>query len=781
MKRRASSQHSQYAIAPWRGKPTLMRDGQPLPAVTYSYTHDVSVPGSDEIHQKFAAHGWKWYILQVRGGVDGDWSTTPYWTDDNVFPEVSGVAASESAIVRQADMTLKHCPDAMFWVRCNCSPPLRWRRKYPDDLLLNSYGHRYEEPSLASDRYNEQVGPYVENLVRFCEGQPWADRIAGYVVYPLGEGTTLLTCEGFLFDCSPSMQGAFRQFLQRKYGSDAALQAAWGRPGVSLDAVTVPRDQDFMERGRTRHDQVNTDGIHVAAIPRRLHWPEPAETAAERDYCLCMRELTGRNFKKLLASVKQAAPHKLAGIDAFKQTMLGWPLIARWVGDYQTHGGAMHPVSGAFGMAELLDLPELDVVATPHDYLHRGMGFGYEGEGIGDSVVVHGKMMFVEEDQRTFALTAEGGRWNPLQRGKEVDAGLWRNLGSCLSRGYNTYPMDVCGPSFFGHEEIQAVLKARRLVNEAALGWDRREVPSIVMVVDDSSVLDEDFTIGYQYLAVILQRMYGLSRCGVPYRLHLFEDLAREDFPYCHKVFLFPNLFRVTPERLALLRRKVLTHGNVAVFGPASGISDGARLSAESATALTGIPLELVRKESPRQVTIDRFDHPITRSLGMRIDFGDSFAYGPLLVPLEHPDVTRLGGIQWPTARDGAGLVIREFGRGATGNGRSGPRGVGDYAAIFSAAVPLPDPLLREIVRYSGTHVYGETDDLIFADSCTLAVHAVRPGPRTVRLPAPSTVWDLVERRLLGAGLTQIQFDVDPPQTKLFYLGENDPLPGKAT
>ena len=385
-------------------------------------------------------------------------------------------------------------------------------------------------------------------------------------------------------------------------------------------------------------------------------------------------------------------------------------------------------------------------------------------------------MMLMEEDQRTFALNREEGRWNPLQRGKEIDAGFWRNLGASLTRGYNTYPMDVSGPSFFGHEEIQAVLEARRVVHEAATDWNRHEVPAIVMVVDDASVLDEDLTIGYQYLAVILQRMYGLSRCGVPFRLHLFEDLLRDDFPTCHKLFMFPNLFRATPERLALLQKKVLTNGNVAVFGPASGISNGKMLSADSATALTGIPLELIRKESPRLITIDRFTHPITRSFGTRIDYGDSYVYGPLLVPQVHPEVIRLGGIQWPVARDGAGLVIREFGRGAAGNGRSGPRGTGDYATIFSCAVPLPDVLLREFARYSGTHVYGESDDLIFADSCTLAVHAVRPGSHTINLPATTTVWDLINRRKLGDNLRQIKFTVDPPQTNIFYLGANDPL-----
>lgn len=733
-----------FSVAPYRGKPVVMRDGEPIPAFCYNYCGAMEWKGAREIIAKFAANGCKVFMVPIRGGVENDYWTTPFWTDDGVFPDVTADEA-EHYVGEMVHEVLQAAPDALLWIRFGSSPPKRWREKHPGDLLLNSFGKVYDEASLASDSYNEQLGRFVENTVRFCERQPWGERVIGYLVYPLGEGTTQLTCDGYLFDRSPAMQAGFRAYLRRE-----------GRPEAD-----VPDDRDFHERGKTRHAEVSTDGKRIERIPRRLHWPEPHETAAERDYCLYMRELTARNFRTILAAVKRAAPNKLAGIDAFKQTLLGWPLVARWVGDYQTHGGAMHPVSGAFAMADLLDLPDLDVVVTPHDYLHRGMGFGYEGEGIGDSAVARGKLFFVEEDQRTFCLSEEG-RWNYLKDLKEAKAGLWRNLGSSLSRGYNTYPMDVCGPSFFMDDDIQEVLAARRAVHEAAINWPRREVPCIVMVVDDASVIYEDFTIGYQYLAVIHQRLYGLSRCGVPFRLHLFEDLARDDFPACHKVFLFPNLFCVTHERLELLRRKVFRNGNVAIFGPASGITDGTRLSAETASELTGIPLDLVRKESPRFVTIDRFDHPVTERLPSRLDYGDSLPYGPLLVPQERPEVKRLGGIQWPTARDGAGLVLREL------------KG---WTSVFTCAMPLPAPLLRELARYSGTHVYSESDDdLVFADSCTLAIHSVRPGRRTVRLPRASTVWDLIARRKVGEGLTELRISVEPPQTRLFYLRRAKPM-----
>ena len=766
-----------YAVRPHGGRPTLFINGQPDSGYAYNYCGSFQREGAPEIYRKFIANGCRTFVLCLRGGVEGDWGTTPFWTDDNVFPD-NPLAPSGSAwqeTLDTAKLILDVAPDARFWLRCNCSPPKRWVEKYPDDLLLNSYGKRYTEPSLASDRYDAQVGRFIENLVGQCERLPWADRLIGYLVYPLGEGTTQLTCEGYLFDQSPVMLAGFRAWLQRHYGSDVLLQTAWQRPDVTLASARLPHDADFRQRGQSRQEKIGSlsDNFSAHGASHRLHWPDPAETAVERDYCSFMRELTERNFRTLLQSVKRQAPQKLAGIDAFKQSMLGWPLMARHAGDYAAHAGSMHPVSGAFAMADLLGLPELDVVATPHDYLNRGMGFGYEGEGIGDSIVLHEKMMFMEEDQRTYCLPDGTERWNMLHPGPEIPAGLWRNFGASLTRGYNTYPMDVMGkPSFFSGDDIQAVLRERGRVQRQSVDWQRAEVPSIVMVIDDTSVLEEDFTFNYQYLAVIQQRMYGLSRCGVPFRLHLFEDLARENFPSCHKVFLFPNLFRLTPERMELIRQRVLRQGNVAIFGPATGITDGTRLRSDLASELLGIPLDLRAVESPRVVTIDRFDHPITAGLQRRIDYGDSYPYGPLLMPGPHAEVRRLGGIQWASALDGAGLVIREFGRGAAGSGQPGPRGVNDYATIFSAAVPLPDLLLREMARYSGTHVYGEGDDLIFADSATVCVHSVRPGRRVITLPRASAVWDLIEDRQVSARTTTITLEITGPQTHLFHLEE---------
>ncbi len=775
MKKVEAQSHSTiYSVRRHKGRPMLHIDGRPEPRYAYAYSYCGSFrwPEAEEIHSKFIAHGCRTFVLCPRGGVDDDWGTLPFWTDDNVFPDdplaVPGSAWQET--LDQVRFILDRAPDSRFWVRCMSLPPKRWIDKYPDELQLNAYGKRYPDPSLAGDRYDEQVGRFMENLVRQFERQPWGDRVIGYLVYPVGEGTSLLTCEGFLFDQSPAMQQGFRAFLRRRYGTDGALRDAWQRTDVTIDTAGVPNDAEFRERGRAQFKVLPNAGQALDLVSRRLHWPDPESTVAERDYCFYMRELTERNFRTLCGAVKRAAPNKLAGLDAFKQSMLGWPLPCMRHGDYETFNSAMHPLSGAFDMARLLDMPELDAVATPHQYSHRGMGFGYEGEGIGDSVALHGKLMLMEEDQRTFCQP-EGWTFDALADMTEARAGFWRNFASSITRGYLTYPMDVCNPSYFMDDGIQAILGRRREAQEAILERERRDTPSAVMVLCDYDTLHEDFSIDYQNLAVLHQQMYGLVRCGVPARTYLFEDLARDDFPEQHRLFLFPDLFLYTPERLTLLRDKVFRNGNVVIFGPATGITDGRKLSAETAFELTGIPMELLRKEMPRWVSVDRFDHPITAGLSRRIDYGDSYPYGPILATLPHPDVRRLGGIRWPSSKSGTGLAIREFGRGAAGNGDPGPRGPGDYAVVFTAAVPLPPALLRAFACYSGTHVYSDSDDdLIFADDLMLGIHATRPGTREFRLPRMSAVRDVTADRKISDCADRIVVRIDPPQTHLFML-----------
>ena len=776
--------NKKFRVGMHAGKPALFEGDRPVVLPSYC----AMGPGFSnypEAVRRFARHGCTIFWLMPTGGYNGEWGTSPFWTAPGHINESPvPMPAGYMGLDEQAALILSIVPEAKFFVRMMDMPPESWGKANPDDMLLNYRGERYQIPSYASERYLEESSAFFTALARYCERQTWAERIIGYVLYPLGEGTTPLACEGFLFDQSPVMCQAFRSFLQRKYGSDSALQAAWDDLTVTLDNVTVPGDADFRLRAA---QSARLDAGQSPQSPAVLLWPEANQVRRERDYFECQGPLFRKYLENSIAAFKSAAPDRLVGLDALKGNMLGWmtqSIFGR--GQWKEHYGDQFLATGTTGMADLLDLPGLDIIATPHDYRCRWPGFGYDPEGIGDSIQLHGKIMMIEEDARSYA-NDERGLFGSIEPGEE-EAVFHRNLAACLSKGQQTYPMDVC-VGYFEAEPIQEVLEKRASIERRFLDIPREDVPSVVMLVDDRSGIHTDFSSEYNDLAVIRQRIWAMNHCGIPTRTFLWDDLKRADFPTCHKLFLLPNCYRYDAAVLAVLREKLFRDGNVIVFGPGSGITDGETTSPEFAAALMGIDFELFDYEYPRFVTVDNWSHPLAGDFGACDSYGDTHRYGPVLVPFDRSAAeckggmpsrkalasdpapfVRLGSIALDNGKRRPGLVVKEFGQGAAGNATPGPRGAGDYAVVFTAAVPLPARLLRNLARFSGTHVYAAEDDVIYADSAMVAVHAVKPGPRRIALPRACDVEDVVSGETIGRGLVEINLSVEGPMTRWFRL-----------
>ncbi len=744
---------SRYSIGWHDGKPAFFEEGNPIVLPSYC-SCGPAFPDYVNAIDRFARHGCRYFWLSLVGGYNGEWGTTPFWTGpgqihENPVPMPDGYWSVD----RQAETILKAAPDAGFFVRLGDMPPECWSKTYPDEVMRDFMGQPRSFGSLASDRYREELRRFIRAFTAYCERQPWAERIIAYVLYPIGEGGTPLAMEGFLFDCSPVMRKAYRQFLAEKYGTNAALQAAWENGVVTFDTVEVPRDDEFRRR--------NSGGV--------MFWPEARQVRPERDYFELQKKLFREYVRTMFAALREAAgPERLYGIDAFKGNMMGWMCHPVFTGDkWKEHYGENLIATGSIGMAEMLDWPEISIVATPHDYRCRWIGFGYDPEGIGDSVQLHGKIMLVEEDQRTYANN-ERGLFGSLEPGEE-DAVLYRNLAASLSRGQQTYPMDVCA-GYFEDEALQRVLACRRKIEREFLDIPREDVPSVVMLVDEQSAFDTDFSCEYNDLAVIRQRIWGLNHCGVPARIFLWDDIERDNFPRCHKLFLLPHCCRADERNLRRLRQYLFCNGNVIVFGPGSGVTDGRTVSPEFAAEMLGMDFELYDYEYPRFVTIDDWNHPLTDGFGACECYGDSCRYGPVLVPYdrwapeckggrkprvafakdERPFV-RLGTIALDYGKRRPGLVVKQF---------------ADYTIVFTAAVPLPARLLRNLAKFSGTHVYDDEDDVVFADSRMVAVHAVKPGRRRIRLPRACTVWDVVSGNKVGDNIDELRFSVNAPVTK---------------
>ncbi len=732
------------------GRAGITYGGRRLTSI-YSETH----PNNMHKHNvQMAKAGVEVFILIVRGGFTREYHSTYFWRGDNDYGDETDRHDGLS-LNRQAEEILNVKPDAHFMVRFSTSVPAAWAKAHPDHLQ-QSGKKRLNHSSYASRLAAEGRAETAKRIVEYCEKQSWAKRVVGYIAFGQDEGTHHLSLFHTMFDQAPVMQQEFRAWLKKKYGTNAKLQAAWGDPKATLAKATVPTEDEWQ-----------------ADLKRWKHWPQPKELRKYQDFFMLMRELQLMQRRMELAAIRKAAKRPvITATDAYKEPMLGW------LHNDAFHGSSIGMVyrntllaSGCFDAGKALDMHQLDALITPADYTARSNGFGWEAEGIGDSLVLRGKTIFIEDDARSWATNERKtqGAWRTVE---ECRAGLMRNLVIGASRGQFPYWMNV-GGGYFDDPKVLKVVKEQVPVRRKLLTRPmERTEHAIAMILDDASPLDENFTSGFQNLAVLRQRNDHLCNTGIPWRVFLLSDLERDNFPV-YRTYILPNAFRLTKKKLDLIRTKLMRNGSVVILGPGTGISNGRKLTAKPLSDLFGCQFKLENVESARRVLAYGGSHRALADMRGPVTFGDSFSYGPILTP--PANLTGTGAVELgkPSSwwyNNTAGLVMKEFGKGAAGNGKAGDRGKNDCALVFSMAVPMPAELLRSLAIYGGCNPWSDLGDVVAANGNMVAVHSVRPGKRKIKLPDQYKVVDAVTGKTIANTAEQFTIELQSPDTRVFLL-----------
>ncbi len=743
------------------GRPTIFIDGVPTAAPSYSSTITARKQSFDKSMPYFYKHG-SMNVYFISPAVRR-WYDTRFWVGDKIDP--TGSLADNKPpydydLDQMAADIIKNDPDAWIIVRLFIFPSGEWQENHRQEYFISENGDMGEVPSLASDLYWETSARFCNALITYVESRPWADRVIGYANYWINEGAHEPVAHGWLYDHNPVMIGRWREFLRAKYGNVNALRAAWGDSTLSFDRVDVPRDPILGT---------------VPEVTNILYWQDRRSNQQMRDYLLLQKELFHQRVKQVCGASADASGRNVLMLhDFFKQTMLGWNLWGFF--DYGTaEGVSWSPAypelmagSGSMGVAPLIGTTKgLDGIITPHDYQARGIGGVYEPEGIVDTTILRGLYFYSEMDTRTY-LGSQKKDIAVARNDKEFSAIMWRNVAGGITRGFNSYWMDLSGGhDWFAGDSIQEIIDRQAAVMDQSLEWRHDTVPGIAMILDDTAVLETNGTGNYMNEAIMWEQKMGIARCGVPHNIYMFEDLKLDNFPR-HRVYYFPNLFRVDEERMAILREKVFRDGAVVVWGPGSGISDGETIDAAHASQLTGFSFETIKANTPRRIIVTDFDHPITAGLSAATILGGPLPYGPVILPT---DGLVLGEAWVKGGFNYTGMALKEFGKGAASSPEGiNSRGAGDYAALFMTAVNLPAPLWRNIARYAGANVYCETDDVLMADTSVVALHSVQSGKKRIALPGKYTVTDLVTGKRVARSTNAIEFTIDAPQTAVFLL-----------
>jgi hypothetical protein len=728
------------------GRPTLFVDDAPTPVVAYSPAGF----GNRNTFQQELSHFLDqplttWFICLGNAkqpeGEPGDFWATPFWRGDTISAEP--LADFQLPPDEQAEKILARQPDALFFVRFSLREPASWQRLHPDQLVVTEKGERLPHPSLASEAFWDACARYAAAAIAYSESRPWARRVVGYASFMRLEGTHEPMLHYALFDHGPAMTARWRKYLRDTYGSVEKLRAAYGDPALSFDTAQVPTDK---LQGMT------------ADVAKLRYWQPAAANRPLRDYLALQRDLYHAGFRKAAAAAQaeldRLGRKRVLVYDSHKSTMLGWDntgffdKAAPWPHAYPE----LTAGSGNMQVAKVLDGPGIGGLITPHDYQARGAGGVFEPEGVADSAVLRGKLMLCEMDTRSWN---GGDPIAPARDAKEFAAVTWRNIAESLTRGVVPYWMDVY-QDWFGPPEIQPTIRRQAEVLREAVNWPHETVPGIAMILDDEAVLETNGDGRFLNEAVMWEWKTGLVRAGVPVRKYLVDDLALPQFPK-HRVYYFPNLFRVDAARRKLLEEKVLRSGHVVVWGPGTGISDGESIGKAAAAGLTGFEFDLLDVNYPRRTLLSDTSHPLTRGLSPATLLGGPLSYGPVLFPTTGTPL----GVAWTKLgmnRTGLAAMERKAADGST------------WTSVFTTTPGLPPAFWRNAARHAGAHVWCEQDELVMADAGLVGLHSIVSGRKTLLLPGRRKVIDVISGKTVADSADRIDFDLVGPDTRVFRI-----------
>ena len=235
--------------------------------------------------------------------------------------------------------------------------------------------------------------------------------------------------------------------------------------------------------------------------------------------------------------------------------------------------------------------PDIDFFISPGTYSDRPMGGGSGFMVPNGTRVLHGKGFLHEIDHRTPTYNCNLDEfvsigWMVAWKDQaETDAGLKREFALATINQTSLWCFDMWGGVFKTPETMKLVEQSKRIW-EQYTSLPVKNCAEVALVVDPQSA---------RYLndqhAAIPQIYQGtrckLNRLGTPFEVLSFNDLPHADLT-SYKLFVFPGLFEITPEKLEVLSKYVFNNNRTALFVYAPGICDGKSLDTARVKKICG-------------------------------------------------------------------------------------------------------------------------------------------------------------------------------------------------
>ena len=626
-------------------------------------------------------------------------------------------------------------PNAFLFPRLAVSAPHWWLEAHPDHRLVSEegkYGTPYQT-SMASRVWLDEESEAFIKLIAHIRSMPYANHVIGYQV--TGGLNEWFYCSVDP-DFSPAATERFRQWLEVKYAGDvSALRGAWKIADVTFQAAPLP-----------------TKPVRLKADVNLLR--DPAASRWVSDYFEFLSDVNADALIHFCKVGKEASSN-----ESIMGAFYGYLICAFGPPE---EGAAVH--WGHNALRKVLASSYVDFLCSPYEYTGRGPG-GYDGEqALPETVKLHGKLFFTECDTPTHV--SERGAFTegrPLPTSAEAFGTLTRDFARRLICRYGMWWMDPDPKGqWYHHPDIVRLFTRTRVLREKSLNLDIQYKGEVAVLIDEETPYYLKPGAELLYPLGYLQERLNFPRMGTTYDVYLHNDLSKPNMPD-YKLYIFLDTLYLTDDERQAVKRRIQRDGKVVVWLYAPGVLSEKGFSVENIHDLTGIRVkhqvaDFYGQMSSRVYLTD-FMHPITAHMAAIPEFGTDSRLGPIFY-CDDPEVRTLGRLL-PWHGEGAGevpgFVVKEL---------------NDWTSVYIAVPNVPAPILRNLARYAGCHVYTQDGDLVYANSHFLAIHTNAGGPKRLRLPMRTDVYDAFTEKVVAKNVTEFAVTLPQYATRLYFMGD---------
>ena len=221
-----------------------------------------------------------------------------------------------------------------------------------------------------------------------------------------------------------------------------------------------------------------------------------------------------------------------------------------------------------------------------------------------------------------------------------------------------------------------------------------------------------------------------------------------------YKLVIFLNCFHLTDAQRRLIRKRVLNRNRTVLWGYAAGLFNGRQTSVHAMQELTDLRLVLAATPDRVQARINLTDRGA--------QFGSEPVPYPKVIGHEHV------WAQLISAEDDSAVAL------GTLEGRTevvlAKKSLPGWTSVYTLNPVLPASFLRAVARHAGVHVYSDRDDTFYASLSFLTLAANLAGPRRIRLPKHSDVYDPFTGQRLCRRVTEFEFEFRAKETVIWRL-----------